>query len=105
MPKEYLTTCILCYSGGVVGWVIFCFLFCLLSVVSAAALQVHFTLGRPQKANAYFSPGLLSWMWEMPANLSSSCSTVTDFKVFMTKVCVCVLCFPLKCAPVLYRKK
>lgn len=31
--------------------------------------------------------------WEMPGNLSSSYTTVINFKVFMTEVCLCSLFF------------
>lgn len=70
-----------------------------LSKASAPEFQVDFTLCRPQKQMQISS--LVCYLrhtephemeklqWEMPGNLSSSYTTVINFKVFMTSICMC----------------
>lgn len=67
--------------------------------ICAPAFQADFSLGRTQK-QMQISPQAFSFgytelhememqQWEMLGNLSSNYTTVIDFKVFMTKACLC----------------
>lgn len=91
-----------------------CVSFLYLSIASAPAFQVDFTLGRPQKQmqispqTCYLGRTELHEMekqqWEMLGNLSSSYTTVINFKVFMTKVCMSSL-FSIKMSSNSIQKK